>query len=159
MKFQPGEEVIVVDGDFKGEYGTVSQYLIDSVIVDIAREVQGSFKAVIQESCLDHLPAEEKADDDSDEGVIDIPVHEFGISEEAFQRHLEYLIGRSLAQVGQVGPNEAFFGFQEFEGKTASEVLFELMFKLEEGMAMFAQAHILIGRIVASLENVHDQIK
>lgn len=151
MKFSPGDEVIATDGQYKGTHGTVLEYWINSVVFQIADDQLVTGVVVVGEDELDFLPAE------SEDDVIDIPVHEFGISEETFQRHLEYLIGRSLAQVGQVGAKEAFFGFQEFEGKTASEILFELMFKLEEGMAMFAQAHILIGRIVAALEMVHDQ--
>lgn len=152
MKFQPGDEVIAIEGKYKGSYGKVLDYWIESPVVEFAED---SYVAVMSDEDLTLLDEEdEKSEDDR---VIEIPVHEFGISQETFQHHLEFLIGRTLAHVGKVGPEQAFFGFQEFEGKTASEVLLELMMKLEEGMAMFAQAHILIGRIVAALEIVHDQ--
>lgn len=160
MKFNPGDEVIATDGKYKGCHGTVLEYWIDSVIVQIADDQPEVGVVVVQENEIEVLPAPEPITEDlrsEDDNIIDIPVYGFGIPPEVFQRHLEYLIGRSLVHVGEVGPKEAFFGFQEFEGKSASEVLLELMMKLEEGMAMFAQAHILIGRIVAALEIVHDQ--
>jgi len=159
VRFNPGDEILVVEGEFKGQYGTIIEFepTFERYFV-LLPELHPTRYYAVTEGNLDFLPPEEPDEQPGDdEGVIDIPVYEFGIPSEVFQRHLEYLIGRSLAHVGKVGPNEAFFGFQEFEGKSAPEVLLELMMKLEEGMAMFAQAHILIGRIVAALESVHDQ--
>lgn len=158
VRFNPGDEVIVVEGELKGEYGSVVQYedTFHKYFVHLPeRNSTGLFS--FNEHELEALPSTQQPVEDDDQGVLEVPVYSFGIPQEVFQRHLEYLIGRSLAHVGTVGAEQAFFGFQEFEGKAAGEVLLELMFKLEEGMAMFAQAHILIGRIVTALESVHDQ--
>jgi KOW motif-containing protein len=155
MKFEPGDEVIVIEGEFKGHYGTVIQFedtFAKYYVILPERHLFDLFP--FDEGDLDFLPPEEP-----EEEVDEIPVYDFGIPQSVLHSHLEWLISRSLEHVGDVGPDQAFFGYQEFEGKTASEVLVELMTKLEEGMAMFAQAHILIGRIVAALESVHDQNK
>lgn len=165
MKFNPGDEILVVDGSLKGQYGSIVEFepTFERYFV-LLPDLHATRYYAVREDELDFLPAEDSeqedeqpVEDDEDDGVLDVSVYGFGIPHEVFQRHLEYLIGRSLVHVGKVGPEEAFFGFQEFEGKTATEVLLELMFKLEEGMAMFAQAHILIGRVVSALESVHEQ--
>ena len=151
MRFDEGDEVIVVDGPYKGDYGVVTEYFLGMPLVDLTENQTGQVVVMLSENVLEALPPEETEDT-----VLNIPVHGFGISAQVLERHLEYLIGRSLIHVGKVGAKEALFGYQEFEGKSASEVLLELMLKLEEGMAMFAQAHILIGRIVTALEDIHD---
>lgn len=155
MKFREGQEVLIVGGDFKGYYGNVDEYVLERYMVEATKDDITYVRVACTEDELEEFQSEET--EEEDEGFIDIPVYDFGISSETLQRHLEYMIGRCLVHVGKVGPEQAFFGFQEFEGKTASEVLLELMGKLEEGMAMFTQAHILIGRVVAALEIVHDQ--
>lgn len=94
---------------------------------------------------------------ENNEGVDEIKIPTFGMTQEQVANYLEYLLRRSVEHVGSVGAEDALFGYQEFEGKTASQVLVGLLFKLEEGMAMFAQAYILIGRTIAALESVHDQ--
>lgn len=151
-RFQDGDEVVVAEGDFKGQYGTVlrfedvfERYLV--MLPDVSKTGYFAF----QEHELEPIdfPVEEVVDQ------IEVP--EFGMTTEQVQNYLEYLFTRSLAHVGEVGAKDAFFGYQQWEGKTASQVLVGLMFKLEEGMAMFAQAHILIGRTIAALESVHDQ--
>jgi ribosomal protein L24 len=156
LKFPTGTQVVVVDGDFTGLSGIVKGYEFERYLVvlqGVKTPKEGQYFAYKEEE-LDFLESEDPSEE---EEVDEIHVPEFGMSAEAFERHLEYLIGRSLEHVGKIGPEQAFFGFQEFEGKTASEVLLSLMTKLEEGMALFAQAHILIGRIVVALEQTHDQ--
>lgn len=156
LKFPKGSQVIVVDGDFAGQPGIVKGYEFERYLVvlsGVKTPKEGQYFAYREEE-LDF--AGELADE---EEVDEIDVPEFGMSPEAFEEHLEYLLGRSLEHVGKIGPEQAFFGFQEFEGKSPTEVLLSLMTKLEEGMALFAQAHILIGRIVVALEKTRDQTR
>lgn len=149
MRFKPGDEVIVVDGDSKGEFGIVTEYFLDLPMIDITENGTGNVIIMVAEDDLEPLPPKQ-------EEVKDVPAYDFPIPQKILEAHLEWLITRSLERLGDVGPKEAFFGFQEFEGKTASEVIMELMGKLEEGVAMFAQAHVLLGRIVMALETIHD---
>lgn len=159
MRFALGDEVIATDGQYKGVYGTVLDYWIDSPVIQLADDQSHSGVVVVQEDQLALLVAEEPEPDPEGENVLDIPVHpDFGLSQEVYRKHVEYMIGRCLSLVGTVGVREAMFGFQEFEGKSATEILLELMMKLEEGMALFAQAHIMIGRTVTALEKTYDQI-
>lgn len=153
MKFNPGDEVLVVEGDFKGQRGTVEEFIFESYMVDITADHTGNVRIACKEEELGFPPQEKN----SEEEVTDLPVHGFGISQAMLSTHLQWLIGRSLEKVGEVGPDQAFFGFQEFEGKTPQEVLLEIMGKLEEGVAMFAQAHVLVGRIVMAMEAMNDQ--
>lgn len=151
-RFQDGDEVVVAEGDFKGQYGSVLRFeeVFERYLVTLP-DVSKTGHFAFQEHELEPI------DFPVEEAVDQIEVPEFGMTTEQVQNYLEYLFGRSLAHVGEVGAKEAFFGYQQWEGKTASQVLVGLMFKLEEGMAMFAQAHILIGRTIAALESVHDQ--
>jgi len=152
IKFKPGDEVIVVEGTQKGQYGLIVQYeaTFGKYFVDISDESPAGYFA-FSESELEAL--------DGYDEVTEISIPAFGVSSEVMQTHLEWLMTRSLERLGEIGPEQALFGFQEFEGKTAQEVLLELMGKLEEGMALFGQAHILIGRVVVALESVEDQSK
>jgi hypothetical protein len=158
VKFNPGDEILVVDGDFKGQIGSVIGYeeIFERYMVFLPR-VSMTNHAACTEDELELLTNKKEEPPETD--VVSVPVYDFGIPTDVLRKHLEWMCGRALEKIGDVGPNEAFFGFQEFEGKTASEILIDLMMKLEEGMAMFAQAHVLIGRIVAALESVHDQAK
>jgi len=154
-KFNEGDEILVVEGEFKGRHGTVLRFeaIFETYMVTLPElSLTGYFAC--RESELELL--DESSDDDA---VDEIDVPSFGMTSEQFTSHLEYLFTRSLEHVSSVGPEQAFFGFQEFEGKSAADQLVALMLKLEEGMAMFAQAHILIGRTVVALESVNDQIK
>lgn len=157
MKFNLGDAVIIVDGDFKGNFGRVEDYVLERYLVKLDPESPDGTEPPIQVACVEE-DLDILSDEDSDEeNVTEVPVYDFGISQELLNTHLEWLISRSLEKLGSVGAKEAFFGFQEFEGKTASQVLLDLMGKLEEGVVMFAQAHVLIGRIVMALESINNQ--
>lgn len=153
--FNEGDEVVVTDGDWKGQYGVVKRYddMFERYMVNLPDVMAPEHFAACTEGELALLS------EDDEEVVDEIPVYDFPISQETFQEHLEYLMARSLEHVGNVGAEQAFFGFEQWEGKSASEVLVGLMTKLEEGMALFTQAHILIGRVVIALESVHDQVQ
>jgi ribosomal protein L24 len=147
MKLTPGDKVRVIKGDFVGLEGTYLEYVFERYMVQT-----DNGKIACKGGEIKLVQVQEPEED----SVLDMPVHRFPISEEALTDHLEFLLSRALDQVGVVGPEQALFGFQEFEGKTPTEVLVELMLKIEEGMALFAQVHILIGRIVLALEQVND---
>ncbi len=148
-EFEVGDEVIATDGPHKGYYGKVIEVWLGTPIVELGPDQFDHGVHVISAEFLEHLTPEEQVDE--------IPVYDFGIPADVLQSHLEWFVGRSLQRLGAVGPEQALFGFQEFEGKTPNEVILELMGKLEEGAALLAQTHILLGRIVMALESVHDQ--
>jgi hypothetical protein len=151
VRFEPGDEVVVVDGDFTGVTGTVLKYeaVFDTYFVQ-SSEVSATGHIACKESELDFLVQEGQGEDQ-----VEVP--RFPLSTEALRHHLEWMLGRALGQVGDVGPEQALFGFQQFEGKTPQEVLIELMSKLEEGMALIAQVHVMFGRIYVALEGMNDQ--
>jgi hypothetical protein len=148
--FEDGDEVVVVEGDFKGRYGQVMWFELGRYMVRLP-EVTENGHVGFEEHELAKL-------DDESEPVREVSVHSFPIPQKEFERHLEYLLMRSMEHVGEVGPHQALFGYQEFEGKDPGEILVELMDKLEQGMGLFAQAHIMIGRIVLALEHTQDGV-
>lgn len=156
--FEVGDEVIVIEGRYKGVYGSVIDQWIDSMVIAVGPDQPAASGVIVAETDhLEPLPVQAPYEDAAEEPVDDIPVHAFGIPVSVLEAHLGWFVGRSLERVGDVGPEEALFGFQEFEGKSPQEVILELMGKLEEGTALLAQTHILLGRIVMALENMHDQ--
>lgn len=154
--YPDGTEVVVLDGDLKGEYGIVVSYepIFDRYFVQLPnRSLHGNFAFELDEiSALDGKVEGEESEEDTE----DTP--RFGMSEDDFVQHLEFLIGRSLTKVASVGPEEAFFGYQEFESMTPEEVLLSLLDKIEEGIAHLAQAHILITRIGVSYRTIMKEI-
>lgn len=152
MTFEPGDTVVICSGEWKGTTGKIKEYMFERYMVEFE---PGKYVACREEELAKVFY--EPVPDEEPEEVKEVPVYDFGISTELLAKHLEWLVGNSLQKVGSVGPEQAFFGFQEFEGKSPQEVLLEIMEKLEEGVAMFAQAHVLVGRIVMALETMDDQ--
>lgn len=147
--YPDGTEIVVLDGELKGEYGVVVSYepIFDRYFVQLPnRSLQGHFAFQLDE--ISALDDNTENQEESQDQTLETPG--FGMSSEDFVAHLEFLIGRSLSRVPTVGPSDAFFGYQEFEGLTAEEVLLKLLDKIEEGIAHLAQAHILISRIGVS---------
>lgn len=170
-RFNDDDEILVVgdDSDFKGHWGRVIKYepLFERYFV-VLPDVSPTGHFAFTEDQLTPLPEEEDAgkyhedqpDEDSEEEVHDeVQVPAFGMSEDDFVKHLEWMIERSLTKVATVGPRDAFFGFQDFEGSTPQEILFSLLNKLEEGIALFAQAHILVARIGVAMSCVHPEVQ
>lgn len=153
--YPDGTEIVVLEGELKGEYGVVVSYeaIFDRYFVHLPqRSLQGHFAFKVEDiSALDELEDEEEPEED------DTPPG-FGMSEDDFVAHLEFLIGRSLTKVVTTGPNEVFFGYQEFEGLTAEDALLKLLDKIEEGIAHLAQAHILISRIGVTYRTIMREI-
>lgn len=152
MRFSPGDEILVVGGRWSGYTGTVlhCEDWVGGYLVQLNTK-KAKDSVLVPESQVDSAQYEQPEEED------EIIVPTFPASAEDIQAHLEWMLERVLGKVGQVGPEQALFGFQEFEGKTPSQVLLALMEKLEEGMALFGQAHILLGRIVVALETMNDQ--
>lgn len=159
-KFQDGDEVEVVDGDFKGYHGSVLKYedVFGRYLITIPEASKfGHF--AYQEDELRRIEPDTPTEEPEENEVVDeIHIPTFGMTNEQIVSYLEYMMQRSLAHVKEIGAEDAFFGYQEWEGMSASQVLIALMFKLEEGMALFAQAHILIGRTVAAIESVQEKM-
>lgn len=162
--FDVGDDVLVLSGEFKGRYGHVVAYedTFDKYMV-ILPEVHATgfwpFYASELELMAD-IDETTPAEPDTEAPKIDeIEVPSFGMTTEEFGIHAEYLMVRSLERITSTGPDEAFFGYQEFEGMNPKEILGALMVKVEESLALFAQAHILIGRTALALEKLHDQDK
>jgi hypothetical protein len=153
--YPDGTEIVVLDGDLKGEYGVIISYesIFDRYFVQLPnRSLQGHFAFQLEEIS----PLDDNEEGDEEEEPFQPPG--FGMSEDDFVAHLEFLIGRSLSKVPSVGAKEAFFGYQEFEGLTPEEVLLKLLDKIEEGIAHLAQAHILISRIGVSYRTILKEI-
>lgn len=152
--YPDGTEIVVLDGELKGEYGVVISYepVFDRYFVLLPnRSLEGHFAFRVEEiSPLDEAEDEEDSEEDTPPG--------FGMSEDDFVAHLEFLIGRSLTKVVTTGAAEAFFGYQEFEGLTAEDALLKLLDKIEEGIAHLAQAHILISRIGVTYRTIMREI-
>jgi hypothetical protein len=161
-KFKADDEVLVIGdhSDFKGQWGRVLQYeaIFERYFVFLPDVHKAGAYTAFTEDELDFLPpVEGEVDDSEDEETSDgfvIEVPPFGISGEQFADHVQLLLGRTLTKVGQVGPEQVFFGFQEFEGLTPQEVLVAILGKVEESMIMHAQLHILVARIGTALGQV-----
>jgi hypothetical protein len=162
-EFTEGDDVVVTSGEHKGQWGRVLRYeeVFGKYFVQLPEiSVTGYF--AFEPNELFPLEDEDQATDgdaeeDYEEEGVDVPA--FGMSSEDFVTHLDILLDRTLTKVGNVGPHDAFFGFQEFEGMTPDQILIALLDKLEEGMALFAQAHILISRIGVALHEVTREAK
>lgn len=141
---EDGTEIVVLEDDHKGEYGIILGY--DPVLELYAVELPNLDKNAIFYFNGDLLGVLEEEETEDDEYSYE-QTPGFGMSTEDFAAHLEFLIGRSLHRVPTVGPETAFFGYQEFEGLTAEDALLSLLDKIEEGIAHLAQAHILVARI------------
>lgn len=157
MEIYPeGTEIVVIKGKHKGHSGTIISYesIFDNYFVHLPEVNLGAAIAIepYQIDRLDRGPTEHPEEPE------EATPPEFGMSEEEFVSHLEFLIGRSLSRIPTTGPAEAFFGYQEFEGMTAEEVLLRLLDKIEEGIAHLAQAHILITRIGVSYRTIIKEI-
>lgn len=152
-EFFTGDEVIVVEGEFKGQFGLVTGNVpaFDQYFV-LMPEVDPERGHLFEKGEIQHLDYEESEPDDKGE------TPGFGMDAQQFAAHLEFLITRSLDRVPTVGPANAFFGYQEFEGLTAEEALLLLLTKIEEGIAHLAQAHILISRIGVSYRTLIKEI-
>lgn len=148
--YSEGDEIVVAAGDFKGQFGVVLRYeeVFDRYYVQLPNvTVIGHF--AFQEHEILSTNQEEQEDEEEDEQ----PVPRLGMTEHEFVKHVEFLIDRSLDRLVSVGPESAFFGYQEFEGMTPEEVLFALLDKIEEGIAHLAQTHILVSRIGVALRD------
>lgn len=168
--FNDNDEVLIIsdDSEFKGHWGRVLRFepIFERYFV-VLPDVHPTGHFAFEEHELEFLGEMEEEyeaaldDDDPEEEEpadgITIEVPQFGMSAEEFAQHLEFMLGRALGRVGQVGPREAFFGFQEFEGLTPQEVLFGVLDKIEESMAMHAQLHILVARIGTALNQVRPE--
>jgi hypothetical protein len=156
VKYPHGTEVEIIGGDFKGYQGKIEGHEAWANLYLIG--IHG-FSGVVGCKEDEIRPVEDDANQPEEEPVVvdEIPVPTFPASAEDLQSHLEWMIPRVLDKLGEVGPEQALFGFQQFEGKSPSEILLAMMDKLEESMAMHAQVHILLGRIVVALETLNDQ--
>jgi hypothetical protein len=155
--YPDGTEIVVLDGQLKGEYGVVVSYepIFDRYFVQLPnRSLEGHFAFQLDEIS----PLEEPQEEQEDTEPTDDDPPGFGMTEDEFVSHLEFLMGRSMSKIPTTGAKEAFFGYQEFEGMTAEEVLLSLLDKLEEGIAHLAQAHILIARIGVSYRTIVKEI-
>lgn len=142
-------EVVINDGVFKGFLGSVISYdhIADEYLVYLPEiEDQMSFHY------LAVFALDEEEEDEQ-------PTPEFGMSADEFAAHLEYLVVRTLDRVPTAGAQDAFFGFQEFEGQTVDETLTLLLEKIEDGFAHLAQLHILVSRIGLAYRQITDGIK
>src|SRR6187200_1718919 len=157
MKFNSGDKVIIVDGDCKGHNGVVSGFeSLFQLYMDRVPDMSETGFFGIREEEMQPEPVEQA---ETEEVVDEVRIPAFGMTQEEFVHHLEYLLGRALGHVATVGPADAFFGFQEFESGTASDKLALVLQKIEEAMAMFAQAHILVGRSIIALEAIYGEAK
>jgi hypothetical protein len=165
-KFVENDEVLVVgdDSDFKGQWGRVLKYeaVFERYFVFLPDVHKAGHYSAFSEDELELLPEVEEEvidsepEEDQDTGlVIDVPP--FGIPAEDFADAVAILLGRTMSRVGQIGPEQIFMGYQQFEGQTPQEVLIGLLEKLEESMIMTAQLHILVARIGAALHQVHPE--
>lgn len=156
MSYAAGDLVVARVGEYEGKAGYV--IAVDTEATEAGEEnvYQCMFSNEKMQGVFDFLAESEliKAEVEEDDLEIpeDVPSPRFGMGAHEFEGHVRYLLTKSLGRITQVGPEEAFFGFQPFEELTAPEVLSELMVKVEEGMALFAQAHILIGRVIMAYQ-------
>lgn len=153
--YPEGTEIIVLDGIKKGEYGIILAYEPPMHGYSILFEgAEPDEVWVIPVEAVAQL--EPEGEGDTDEQDFEPPG--FGMTEDEFVAHLEFLITRSLSKVPTVGPKESFFGYQEFEGLHVEDVLLRLLDKIEEGIAHLAQAHILISRIGVATRTIMKEI-
>lgn len=150
--WEEGTEFVVLSGPYKGQYGVISasdetteRYFVRLPDVDPSRVF------ILTGGEISELSEEEDEKEDT-------TTPGFGMTSDEFAQHLEFLIERSLDKVPTVGAAQAFFGYQEFEGLSAEDVLLSLLDKLEEGIAHLAQAHILISRIGVSYRTIIKEI-
>lgn len=160
MPYEPGDLVYARTGDYEGGVGYVvskqeaSRVGGDESIYQVMFSENG--RGVFDDLLESELnPVEVVDDGDEDEEEVETP--SFGMSQEEFLRHTEYLMTKALDRIAITGPESAFFGFQEFEGKDAKEILVELLVKIEENMALLSQAHILTSRIAIALQTLEGQ--
>jgi len=157
-RFDENDEVLVIGdhSDFKGQWGRVIQYeaTFDRYFVFLPDVHKVGYYSAFEESELEFLEPLEDVDDEDPEGlVIDVP--KFPMTAESFAAHVELLLGQTLSRVGTIGPEQVFFGFQAFEGKSTQEILIDILGKVEEVMIMGAQLHILVARIGVALGQVN----
>lgn len=151
-KYGEGQEIVVAEGDYKGEYGVILKWegVFDRYYVQLPNlSVTGYF--AFQEDEI--VPIDDEEEDTENE---EIP--RLGMTEHEFVKHVEFLIDRSLDRLVTAGPETAFFGYQEFEGMTPDEVLFLLLDKLEDGIAHLAQTHVLVSRIGVALRATMQEV-
>jgi ribosomal protein L24 len=155
-RFKRDDEVVVAEGDFKGQYGRVLEWepIFERYFV-VLPDVHETGHFAYQEHellPLDDTEDEVVSDEEEEVEYDEVEVPTFPMSESDFVRHLEFFLERTMSKVGVTGPREAFFGFQEFEGMTPQEILLQILDKLEEGAALFAQAHVLVARMGVALD-------
>jgi hypothetical protein len=152
-KFKKGDDVLVIGGDYKGHYGRVVDFTLGIYLVSLPELQETGYFGVREANLelLDEVTGDPEPEPEVKTNEVFVPA--FGMTEDQFVAHMEYLMTRALGRVTTTGPGQAFYGFQEFETLTPPEVLAKLMIKLEEGMALLAQAHVLIGRTALALEN------
>jgi hypothetical protein len=145
--YDPGDPVYAREGDYEGQIGyvvSVHDKTKTNRILFTDEEGHGVFDNLTD----DQLNPVEIENDGSQE--FEAPSFGMGVNE--FGAHLQHILSRSFDKVTVTGPQQAFFGFQEFEGKEPVEVLRELVNKLEDGMALLTQTHILVSRIGLALQ-------
>lgn len=153
-RFQSGDNVIVVDGAYKGRYGKVMEYdEVSRTYQVLLPEVHPDWYFGVSEDDLEFLGDEEEGPaEEDDEGYI--PVAEFGMTDEAYAAHLEFMVQRVLDGVPTTGPAQAFFGFQEWEALEPKEIYAKILEKIEDGMRLFVQLHVLTARVGYALEQM-----
>jgi hypothetical protein len=157
VKYPHGTEVEIIGGDFKGYRGKIEGFEGWAGLY-LIKLPEFSGVAACKEHQIRPVQPDSEPQPEPEVRVVDqIPIPTFPASAEDLQNHLEWMLPRVLGKIGEVGPEQALFGFQQFEGKTPTQILVAMMEKLEESMAMHAQVHILLGRIVIALETPDDQ--
>jgi hypothetical protein len=153
--YDEGQEIVVGEGDYKGQYGVVLKFedIFDRYYVQLPNLSVTGYFAFQEHELLPLAPEEEVSDEEEEDETPRL-----GMTDTEFVQHVEFMINRSLDRLVTVGPETAFFGYQEFEGMTPNEVLIQLMDKLEEGIAHLAQAHVLVSRIAVALQGTIEEV-
>jgi hypothetical protein len=153
-QFSPGDLVVTTVAQYEGLGGYVATVLIPpekegTPQYQVMFEIDG-----VAELAWIHEDELEPAVFEDEEEEVEVPA--FGMSAEELAGHTQYLLTKAMTRITEVGAQEAFFGFQEFEGKDAREILVTLLNKIEEGLALYAQAHILVSRTIIGLQLLED---
>jgi len=152
--FEVGDLVVALEGVYKDKAGYVATLQLGTGDQEDYYQVmfeKDGFAVLdtVAESTL--APAEVEGDGPELEETPS-----FGMSHDELAGHTKYLLTKAMDRITEVKQEDWAFGFLQFEGMDAREILVLLLNKIEDSMALSAQAHILVSRTIIGLQLLED---